>query len=79
MNKASIELPYVIFGANPDSSERYAVFTEMGECTFTNRLSDASRFPTARMAYEFAGQRRPFSSTLRYRTLQDYRVGRRTY
>jgi hypothetical protein len=79
MNPICANLPYVIFGSNPDTSERYAVFTEEGTLSYTNRLSDAYRFSTARSAYEFAAQRNPGSPALRYKVLQDYRVGRRVF
>jgi len=79
MIKACVLQPYVIFGANPNGSERYAVFTDMGELSYTDSPHDASRFATARTAYDFAGQKKDNSAALKYRVLQDFRVGRRTY
>lgn len=80
MNKITLDLPYVVFSTNPDTSERYVMFMEKEDgYALTDRPSDATRFPTARLAYEFTGQRKPNSSLLKYRALQEYRVGRRTY
>lgn len=79
MIKVCVLLPYVIYGANPNGSERYAVFTDTGELTYTDSPRDASRFGTARSAYEYAGQKKENSAAFKYRVLQDYRVGRRTY
>lgn len=79
MIKECVSLPYVIYGANPNGSERYAVFTDTGDLSYTDSPRDASRFATARSAYDFAGQKKENSASFRYRSLQDYRVGRRTY
>jgi hypothetical protein len=79
MIKSCVTAPYVIYGNNPNGSERYAVFTNTGVLVYTDSPRDASRFATARSAYDFAGQKKDNSATFKYRVLQDFRVGRRTY